>query len=132
MIFSGNRHPSPDQVRRQAFSGSCSKGRRPRRCCRRWVIHPDIASDVLAAGKSIALAFSDVVLPGHTDGLALARNIAARYQNIPVALTTGYTKLFDATLEFPVLRKPYQISALGRVIQQSLDPPDPVCSVRAG
>jgi hypothetical protein len=26
MIFSKNRHPSPDQVRGQAFSGSCSGG----------------------------------------------------------------------------------------------------------
>ncbi len=90
------------------------------------------ALDVLAAGTSIALVFSDVVLPGRTDGLALARLIGARHPNIPVVLTTGYTKAFDATPEFPVLRKPYQISALGRVIQQTLDPPGPARSVRAG
>ncbi len=90
------------------------------------------ALDVLAAGTSIALVFSDVVLPGHTDGLALARIIAARYPNIPVVLTTGYTKVFDAAPAFPVLRKPYQISALGRVIQQSLNPPGPTSSALAG
>ncbi|MGB7079171.1 MAG: PAS domain S-box protein [Xanthobacteraceae bacterium] len=75
------------------------------------------------AGGDIALVFSDVVLPGQTDGLALARIVNDRYPNIPVVLTTGYTKVFDADPEFPVLRKPYQISALGRVIQQSLKAP---------
>jgi PAS domain S-box-containing protein len=90
------------------------------------------ALDVLASGKSIALVFSDVILPGPADGLALARIIAARHPDIPVVLTTGYAKVFDATPEFPVLRKPYQISALGRVIQQSLDPPGPASSALAG
>ena len=90
------------------------------------------ALDVLAAGKSVALVFSDVVLPGQTDGLALARIVGERYTNIPVVLTTGYTKVFDTAPEFPVLRKPYQISALGRVIQQALNPPAPARSVLAG
>jgi hypothetical protein len=31
-----------------------------------------------------------------------------------------------------VLRKPYQISALGRVVQQSLNPPGPDNSALAG
>ena len=34
------------------------------------------ALDILAAGTSVALIFSDVVLPGQTDGLALARIVA--------------------------------------------------------
>jgi len=87
------------------------------------------ALDQLAAG-GIALVFSDVVLPGQTDGLALARIVADRYPNVPVVLTTGYTRVFDSDPEFPVLRKPYQISALGRVIQQALNPPSP--SARVG
>ncbi len=37
-------------------------------------------------------------------------------------LTTGYTKAFETDPEFPVLRKPYQISALGRLIHQALYP----------
>jgi CheY-like chemotaxis protein len=75
------------------------------------------------ATPDIQLVFSDVVLPGQIDGLALARIVSERYPNIPVVLTTGYTKVFDADPEFPVLRKPYQISALGRVIQQALSAP---------
>jgi two-component system NtrC family sensor kinase len=90
------------------------------------------ALDILKAGTGVALVFSDVVLPGQTDGLALARIIADRYPNIPVVLTTGYTKVFETSPEFPVLRKPYQISALGRVVQQSLNPPGPDNSALAG
>jgi len=89
------------------------------------------ALDVVSAGNGVALVFSDVVLPGHTDGLALARIVRDRYPNIPVVLTTGYAKVFDTNPEFPVLRKPYQISALGRVIQQALNPSMPASSVLA-
>jgi PAS domain S-box-containing protein len=80
------------------------------------------ALDILAAGKDIDLVFSDVVLPGQADGLALARTLAERYPHIPVVLTTGYTRVFEANPEFPVLRKPYQIATLGRVIQDALNP----------
>jgi CheY-like chemotaxis protein len=80
------------------------------------------ALDVLAAGQKINLIFTDVVLPGEIDGLALARKVTHRYGNIPILLTTGYTKAFDTDPEFPVLRKPYHISALGRLIHQALYP----------
>ncbi len=80
------------------------------------------ALKVLASKRDINLVFSDVVLPGQTDGLALARMVTERYPQVPVVLTTGYTKVFDADPEFPVLRKPYQIAALGRVIHEALHP----------
>jgi PAS domain S-box-containing protein len=80
------------------------------------------ALDILAAGKHVDLVFSDVVLPGQADGLALAHMLAERYPHIPVVLTTGYTRVFEANPEFPVLRKPYQISTLGRVIHDALNP----------
>jgi PAS domain S-box-containing protein len=90
------------------------------------------ALEILASGKDVALVFSDVVLPGQTDGLALARTIIARYPRVPVVLTTGYTKVFDTDPEFAVLRKPYQMSALGRVIYSALNAAVPVRSVLAG
>ncbi len=80
------------------------------------------ALDVLAKGRGINLVFTDVALPGELDGLALARKVAHSYDNIPIVLTTGYTKAFDTEPEFPVLRKPYQIVALGRLIHQALYP----------
>ena len=89
------------------------------------------AIEIVDSGKHVDLVFSDVVLPGPDDGLALARTLADRYPQIPVVLTTGYTKVFDADPEFPVLRKPYQISTLGRVIQDALNPVVPSPSVLA-
>jgi PAS domain S-box-containing protein len=80
------------------------------------------ALDVLASGQTINLLFTDVALPGQLDGLALARKVTDRYGTIPIVLTTGYTRAFDSDPEFPVLRKPYQISALGRLIHQALYP----------
>ena len=74
------------------------------------------ALDALASGHQVDLVFSDVVLPGRTDGVALARAIGERYPQIPVVLTTGYSKVFDSDPEFPVLRKPYQLSTLGHVM----------------
>jgi PAS domain S-box-containing protein len=78
------------------------------------------ALDVLASGETVSLVFTDVVLPGQLDGLALARKVTDRYGAIPIVLTTGYTRAFDSDPEFPVLRKPYQIAALGRLIHQAL------------
>jgi PAS domain S-box-containing protein len=80
------------------------------------------ALDVLASGQTVNLLFTDVALPGQLDGLALARKVTDRYGGIPIVLTTGYTRAFDSEPEFPVLRKPYQIAALGRLIHQALHP----------
>lgn len=80
------------------------------------------ALDVLETGQSVDLVFTDVVLPGQIDGLALAQNISRRRTRIPVVLTTGYSKAFETDPEFPVLRKPYQISTLGRLIHETLHP----------
>jgi PAS domain S-box-containing protein len=80
------------------------------------------ALDVLASGQTVNLLFTDVALPGQLDGLALARKVTDRYGTIPIVLTTGYTRAFDSDPEFPVLRKPYQMAALGRLIHQALYP----------
>jgi PAS domain S-box-containing protein len=90
------------------------------------------ALEILESGQNIALIFSDVVLPGHADGLELARMVADRYPRVSVVLTTGYSKVFDADPEFPVLRKPYQMSALGRAIHQALNAAVPAKSVVVG
>src|SRR6185312_8306148 len=78
------------------------------------------ALETLASGHQINLVFTDVILPGSIDGAALAQVCAERYPRIPVILTTGYSKVFDQDPPWPVLRKPYQIAALGRVIYDAL------------
>jgi len=78
------------------------------------------ALDALAAGHQVSLVFTDVILPGAMDGAALAQVVAERYPRVPVVLTTGYSKVFDQEPAWPVLRKPYQIAALSRVIYDAL------------
>jgi PAS domain S-box-containing protein len=78
------------------------------------------ALEALESQRSVSLVLTDVVIPGEYDGLTLARKIRARFPAIPIVLATGYAKLFDSALEFPVLRKPYQIGDLARAIYEEL------------
>jgi hypothetical protein len=56
--------------------------------------------------------------------LALARAIRERHPGLPVLVTTGYSDaLRDASGEFPVLRKPYQIGELSRALSTVTAPP---------
>ncbi len=79
------------------------------------------ALDTLNSGKRIDLVFTDVMLQGDTDGVALAQTIRKRYPDIPVVLTSGYAKALGARHGLPILRKPYQLAALGQAIRENLD-----------
>ena len=69
----------------------------------------------LERDPTIDLVFTDIVMPGRMDGLALARAIREKRPGLPVLLATGYSDaLRDVSGEFPVLRKPYQIGELSR------------------
>ena len=57
------------------------------------------------------LVVSDVVMPGDMDGAALANAIRARKPELPVLLVTGFSPS-TSNSEFPILRKPYDLSAL--------------------
>jgi len=79
------------------------------------------ALHLLAEGKSVDLVFSDVVMPGEMDGLALARRIRTDYPHIPVLLTTGYAKAASQAKGFPILRKPYRLTNLSRAIRDAIE-----------
>ena len=83
---------------------------------------PTAALDLLASGEPIDLVFTDVVIPGELDGLALAHQVKEKYPDIAVLLTSGYARAAN-TLEtgFPIVRKPYQLSTLARAIREVLD-----------
>jgi DNA-binding NtrC family response regulator len=69
----------------------------------------------------IDLVFTDIVMPGPMDGLALAGEIRARHPHIPVLLTTGYTDAAPkAEYKFAVLRKPFQMAALEKLVREAL------------
>ena len=78
----------------------------------------DAALKLLAEGTKIDLVFSDIVMPGTIDGVGLAREIRARYPNLPVVLTTGYSDAAQAVpADLKILRKPFDTTTLRGFIQ---------------
>jgi PAS domain S-box-containing protein len=65
----------------------------------------------------VDLVFSDIVMPGKMDGLALAHRLRQIRPGLPILLATGYS---DAAVnvrgDFPILRKPYEIHELSQAI----------------
>ena len=78
------------------------------------------ALEQLHNGAKVNLIFSDIVLPGAKDGLALAAELETRYPRTPVLLTTGYARRLGSEHRYPVLRKPYDIVELDDAINQAM------------
>jgi PAS domain S-box-containing protein len=65
----------------------------------------------------VDLVFSDIVMPGKMDGLALAHRLREIRPDMPVLLATGYSDAAASVLgDFPILRKPYEIHQLSQAI----------------
>ncbi|MGI8526273.1 MAG: MASE1 domain-containing protein [Pseudolabrys sp.] len=76
----------------------------------------------LSQGINFDLLFSDIVMPGAFNGFALAKECSELYPGIPILLTSGYNDAAQAAgNDFPILRKPYDISALERAVAASLN-----------
>jgi CheY-like chemotaxis protein len=84
------------------------------------VVRAENASEALRhlqQGIHFDLVFSDIVMPGPMNGLALAQACQDNYPDIPVLLTSGYSDAAQlADGRFDILRKPFELSALERAI----------------
>ena len=83
------------------------------------------ARDIIAAGASIDLLFTDVVMPGPLRSADLAHELASRAPPIPVLFTSGYTDsalMHDGRLNEGVelLSKPYSRAALAAKLREVL------------
>jgi CheY-like chemotaxis protein len=78
------------------------------------------ALDLLASGKTFDLLFTDVMLPGDLDGVQLAEAVRRDHPGLPVLLTSGYARALNRQHGFPILRKPYQLSALAEATRTAL------------
>jgi CheY-like chemotaxis protein len=72
------------------------------------------ALEILADGAPVDLVLSDIMMPGGTSGLELARQFRARRPGIPVLLATGYPDAAGGARAegFEVLLKPYRSDLL--------------------
>jgi PAS domain S-box-containing protein len=82
------------------------------------------ALERLASGEKPKLVFTDIVMPGGITGVELAQRVRARFPELPVLLTTGYSEQVAGIHGFPVLQKPYEMeslaSALGDALSQEI------------
>lgn len=82
------------------------------------------AFEQLQADGGVALLFSDVVMPGTHNGLALAQEVRKRAPDVPVLLTTGYND--EMALQGPqpealdVIGKPYRRKELIARVQAAI------------
>jgi len=82
----------------------------------RWVPDADAALKEIDH-DGIDLVLSDIVMPGHMDGLGLAHAIRQLRPALPILLATGYSEAAQkARSAFPILHKPYQIHELSRAL----------------
>ncbi|BDU16494.1 ATP-binding protein [Lysobacter auxotrophicus] len=87
------------------------------------VIHATSATAALGAlanGRRVDLVFSDIMMPGGTNGIALAKQIRTRRPALPVLLTSGFSEAMRGEAEalgISILRKPYGLSELRAAIE---------------
>jgi CheY-like chemotaxis protein len=86
----------------------------------RQAANADAALEALESA-SVDLVLSDITMPGHHDGLALARLLRRLRPRLPVLLVTGYSsRAAEAAREFVVLRKPFQFHQLSQAVARAL------------
>ena len=92
------------------------------------VIHvasPAAALGALANSRSIELVLSDIMMPGGTDGVELAREIRKRKPQLPIVLTTGYPEAAESVRneeKFQLLLKPYTLETLSDALTAARSP----------
>jgi signal transduction histidine kinase len=80
------------------------------------------ALDLLRSGEAVDALFSDIVMPGGMDGLALARQVRRLRPDLPILLASGYSDALRSVSSegLPVIAKPYQGEDLRRRIESLL------------
>ncbi|MDY0957085.1 histidine kinase famiy protein [Sphingomonas sp. CFBP8993] len=83
------------------------------------------ALDCLAKDSDFALLFTDILMPGGMNGVALAQVVRRDYPNLSVLLTTGFADeaIDEGARSYELIRKPYRRADLNERIRAVLDRP---------
>jgi len=83
------------------------------------------ALDVLQADQDYQLLFTDILMPGGMNGVALANAVKRDYPHTAVLLTTGFADeaIDEGARSYELIRKPYRRAELNERIRQVLDKP---------
>ncbi|WP_022720846.1 PAS domain-containing sensor histidine kinase [Rhodopseudomonas sp. B29] len=85
----------------------------------KWVTDAEAALSEIE-NEGIDIVFSDIVMPGKMDGLGLARHLRAQRPGMPIVLASGYSDAArQGGVEFPILRKPYELHELSRALEHA-------------
>ncbi|HVH75537.1 MAG TPA: CHASE domain-containing protein [Stellaceae bacterium] len=81
------------------------------------------ALELLAREPSIALVLSDIVMPGGTSGIELARHLRRHRPQLPVVLLTGHSRSAAQLVAegFALLEKPYRRDELAAAIGAAIE-----------
>ena len=88
------------------------------------------AKDTLFGNSSVELVFSDINMPGHEDGFALARWLREHHPEIKILLTSGVPQAIERTIGVaaPLVAKPYQFSLVLQRIESLIGTARPVAT----
>jgi CheY-like chemotaxis protein len=82
---------------------------------------------MLADHPSVAVLFTDVMMPGGLTGFALAREARQFCPDLKVLYATGYAdeavQRHHPAVEAPLLRKPYRLNDLAREVERIIGEP---------
>jgi len=80
------------------------------------------ALELLEQKPGISLIFTDINMPGDIDGLDLATEVAKRWPEIEIIVTSGAVRLSDDVIpdEGVFLPKPYSPADLARLVKAQL------------
>ncbi len=83
------------------------------------------ALDTLANDSDFKLLFTDILMPGGMNGVALAQSVRRDYPHTAVLLTTGFADeaIDEGSRSFELIRKPHRRNELNERIRQVLDKP---------
>jgi len=84
-------------------------------------VHSPAAALERLAAEPFDILFTDIVMPGGMDGLALAREARSRHPHLRVVFTTSHAPSFTDTLDLPgpLVRQPYRKVDLHKALQEA-------------